>query len=57
MSALIAAGLRIEFLHEFDYSPWNCFQRTVEVSPGRFQIIGLEGKLPMVYSIRATKPA
>lgn len=55
LSALIAAGLRIEFLHEFDYSPWSCFSQSVEVGPSRFQIKGMEGKLPMMYSVRARK--
>jgi SAM-dependent methyltransferase len=56
VSALISAGLEIEFLHEFDFSPWNCLSQMVEVGPNRFQIRGMEGKLPMVYSIRARKP-
>ncbi len=56
VSALLAAGLQIEWLHEFDYSPWNCLNGMVEVAPGRFQVSGLEGKLPLVYSIRARKP-
>jgi SAM-dependent methyltransferase len=56
VSALLGAGLRLDFLHEFDFSPWNCFRHTVEVAPNRFQINGMEGKLPMVYSLRATKP-
>lgn len=55
LSALIAAGLRIEFLHEFDFAPWNCLNAMVEVGPDRFQIRGMEGKLPMTYSVRAVK--
>lgn len=57
LSALTAAGLSIEFLHEFDFSPWNCLKPLVEVGPQRFQVRGLEGKLPLTYSIRAHKPA
>ncbi len=56
VSALVAAGLEIEFLHEFDFSPWNCLKAMVETGPNRFQIKGLEGKLPMTYSVRARKP-
>ncbi len=52
---LIKRGLRIETFCEFDTSPFNCFQNMIEVSPGRFQIKGMEGKLPMVYAIKATK--
>lgn len=57
LNALTGAGLVVEFLHEFDFSPWNCFARTVEVGPNRFQIQGLEGKLPLTYSIRAFRPS
>ena len=56
MQNLINAGLRIEEFHEFDYSPYNCFANTVEIAPGRFQVATMQGKLPMVYSIKAAKP-
>ena len=56
VSALTAAGLFIEFLHEFDFSPWNFSPAFVEVGPQRFQVRGLEGKLPLTYSMRARKP-
>ncbi len=52
---LIDAGLRITTFQEFDYSPYNCFRNTVEVSPGRFQVNGLEGKIPMLYALAAVK--
>ncbi|RAJ88000.1 methyltransferase family protein [Chitinophaga dinghuensis] len=55
LNALIRAGLHIQFFHEFDYSPYNCFSNTVEVFRGKWQIKGLEGKLPMAYSIMAVK--
>jgi ubiquinone/menaquinone biosynthesis C-methylase UbiE len=55
LQCLIDAGLQIHTFRELDYSPWNCFANTVETSPDRFQIIGLEGKLPMVYAIAATR--
>ncbi len=55
VSALTAAGLEIEFLHEFDYSPWNFSRVFVEVGANRFQVRGLEGKLPLTYSIRARR--
>jgi SAM-dependent methyltransferase len=55
INSLIRHGLQIEFLHEFDYSPYNCFPNTVEDADGNFRIKGLEGILPMVYSIRAVR--
>jgi SAM-dependent methyltransferase len=53
-NALLNQGLRIETFREYDYSPYNCFQNTVQMEKG-FQIQGLEGKLPMVYAMKAAK--
>jgi SAM-dependent methyltransferase len=55
MNALIRAGLRIELFNEYMYSPYPCFRNTVELEKGKWYIRGLEGKIPMVYSIKATK--
>ena len=57
ISSLINSGMRISGFSEYDYSPFNCFQNTVEVEKGKFQIKGLERKIPMLYSIVAEKPA
>jgi len=56
ISSLTAAGLVLEFLHEFPYSPYNCFAKTVKDEAGNYRIQGLENIIPMVYSIRAHKP-
>ena len=55
ISALIKNGLTIESFEEYDYSPYDCFENTVETEKGKFQIRGLEGKIPMLYSITAKK--
>lgn len=55
MNALIGAGLRIEFFNEHMYSPYPCFRNTIEAEKGKWQIKGMEGKIPMVYSLRAVK--
>ncbi|WP_316819311.1 class I SAM-dependent methyltransferase [Pedobacter nyackensis] len=55
MNSLIKSGLEIQALDEFDYSPYNCFQNTIEFTPGKFRIAHLDDKIPMVYSILATK--
>lgn len=55
LQALIDAGLRIDVFREYDWSPYNCFSNTVETGPGMFHIKGMEGKLPMVYAVRAVK--
>ncbi len=53
LSALLNAGLRIESFREFDFSPYDCFPFTREVAPGRSVIPGLEGKVPLCFSVRA----
>lgn len=55
LNSLINNGLEINSFDEYDYSPYNCFEKTVEFEPGKFRIKHLENKIPMVYSICATK--
>ncbi len=56
ITSLLKAGLQIEGLQEYDYSPYDCFAHTNEFAPGKFRIAHLEDKIPMVYSVVATKP-
>ncbi len=55
VNSLIRHGLEINVLNEYDYSPYNCFNKTVEISPGKYQLAPFGNKMPMVYAIRATK--
>jgi SAM-dependent methyltransferase len=55
LNALVAAGLKIEFFNEHMYSPYPCFRNTVETEKDKWHIKRMEGKLPMVYSLKATK--
>lgn len=55
LNALISAGLKIEMFNEHMYSPYGCFRNTIESEKGHWYIKGMEGKIPMVYSVRATK--
>lgn len=55
LNSLIDAGLEINRFNEYDYSPYNCFSNTEEFAPGRFRITRFGNKIPMVYSIKATK--
>lgn len=55
MTSLIKNGLEINAFDEYDYSPYNCFKNTVEVAPKKFRIEKIMDKIPMVYSISATK--
>jgi ubiquinone/menaquinone biosynthesis C-methylase UbiE len=55
LNSLIKNGLVIKSLDEFDYSPYNCFNKTVEFEPKKYRIEHLDNKIPMVYSITAIR--
>ena len=55
LNALIQSGLEINSFDEFDYSPYNCFNETEEFEKGKFRIKHLKNKIPMVFSLVATK--
>lgn len=56
VTALIDAGLRIEFVHEFDFVEWPV-EFLVGGDDGRYRLPpGTPGQLPLFFSIRATKP-
>lgn len=56
VSALIAAGLRIELLHEHDYTLFPRFPHLL-VDGDRYRLPPEQPRIPMIYSIRASKPA
>ena len=51
----VQAGLKIESFNEHMYSPYPCFRNMVETEKGKWHIKGMEGKIPMVYSVKAAK--
>lgn len=53
--SLLNNGLQIESFNEYDYSNYNCFKETIEFEPNKFRIKHLENKIPMMYSLVATK--
>lgn len=55
LNALLTNGLALDQFNEFDYSPYNCFNHTIEIVPNKYQIKQFDNKIPMVYSILATK--
>lgn len=55
VNALLGQGLRLEFLNEYPYSPYNCFEKCVPGDDGFYRIEGLEGVIPMVYSMKFSK--
>jgi ubiquinone/menaquinone biosynthesis C-methylase UbiE len=57
VTSLARAGLRIEFLHEFPFLEWPS-PVLEEREEGIWRLPGhLDGKLPLFFSLRATKPA
>jgi len=57
LTALVDAGLRIEFLHEFDFVSWPV-PFLVKSEDGRYRLPpGTNGQLPLFFSLKATKPA
>lgn len=55
VNSLLNNGLEIKSLNEFDYSPYNCFNKTIEFESKKYRIEHLDDKIPMVYSINAVK--
>jgi SAM-dependent methyltransferase len=55
LNSLIKNGLEINSFDELDYSPYNCFNNTTEFEPKKYRIKHLGEKIPMVYSITATR--
>lgn len=54
-SSLMNHKLQISSFNEYDYSPYNCFLKTIEPEPGKFRISHLGEKIPMLFSIVAEK--
>ncbi len=54
INSLISHGLQIDFLNEYSYSPYPCFNNVVQGMDGNWRVKGLEDKIPMVYSLKAT---
>lgn len=57
LSSLLKHKIEITAFQEFDYSPYNCFNQTVEFEPGLFRIKHLDDKIPMVYALSGRRKA
>lgn len=55
LQALINEHIHIEKITEFDYSPYDCFNGTIEIEKGKYRIEKLGNKIPMVYSLLGKK--
>lgn len=55
VNSLLQNDIELDSFDEFNYSPYNCFNETVEFEPGKFRVKHLGNKVPMLYAITATK--
>lgn len=55
LNALLSQKLQLEFFNEYSYSPYPCFRNVIQGSDGNWRVLGLEDKIPMVYSLKAIK--
>jgi SAM-dependent methyltransferase len=53
VTALVSAGLRIDYLHEFPYSVYNVTEWLEEREPGKFAVRGQTGSIPLLFSLHA----
>ena len=56
VTALADAGLRAEFLHEHDFDAFQRFQ-SLERHDGEYRFPAGRPRIPMMFSLRATRPA
>ncbi|OUL37139.1 SAM-dependent methyltransferase [Nostoc sp. T09] len=54
INALINAGLKIEYVHEYPYSVYNCWTFLTEIEPGKWVVKDYPNLLPLMYSIKAS---
>ena len=55
LNALLQNNLTLNCFNEYNYSPYNCFNKTEEFEEGKFRIKHLGNKIPMMYALMATK--
>jgi SAM-dependent methyltransferase len=55
VQAIMNEGLRVDNFQEYDYSPYNCFNKTIQIAEKKFQLEPFGNKIPLVYSLLATK--
>jgi hypothetical protein len=55
LNALISAGLRIEFLHEFPYGGYSQFPFMEQDGDGRWRLKEHHNTIPLMFSLKATK--
>jgi len=56
VGALLAAGLRLDMLREHERLPWQAFPMMVPDSDGLFRLPDGHARLPLAFSLKASKP-
>ena len=56
LTYLVEAGLRIEYLHEWDFSVYNQFPYLQEGPDGLYRLPPGAPRLPLMFSLKASKP-
>lgn len=56
VNAILDAGLRLEFLHEFPFCAWEIFPFMDQGEDGYYRLRGATERIPLLFSIRARKP-
>lgn len=57
VSSLVMAGLKIEYLHEFPVCVYQHLPQMELGEDGWWRLDGREGSIPLMFSIKATKPS
>lgn len=55
LQSLVDAKLSIRHFEEYDFAPYDCLANMVRTSNDRYQLKGMEGKLPLLYSLVVQK--
>ncbi len=56
VNALLAAGLRLQFLHEFPFSNYRALPGMARGADGWWRLSEGDGSIPLLFSLRAIKP-
>jgi SAM-dependent methyltransferase len=57
VTSVVAAGLRVEFLHEHPSSGHCCWPYAKVGADGAARLVEHDGSVPLVFSLKATRPA
>lgn len=56
-NSILSAGLRVKWMHEFDFIHWKALESMVECEDGMWRLPEPLNRIPLLVSIAAVKPA